>query len=468
MRGGMAKTAWVVSEAHKSGPPVAFVDCGDALFAGVETEPSRVPQLRRKAQAISQAFKLMGIAASGVGKKDLAQGEDFLEGLQLPSVRDGAARMVELGHRKIAVVAGETKESLSKAAAQARPKADFVLGILHQPLGSAQTLFGDEAPVDFLIAARPEGELDAEESRLARGKLPMAQVQSKGRSLLRLDIAFHPADARGPFRLVETREDIEKQRLGLEERIDILTRQINAPGLKEEAKARYREKIAELADRRHRLSSTAPEGGSAPPGSMQARFLPVEASLPELPEARALVDTYHRDISQLNLRWAQENGKDCPAPAVEEAAYLGSESCRECHEETFPSWESSKHKESYATLKTAGRQYDLECVRCHVTGPDRPGGVCRVDKVEGRAEVGCESCHGPGSLHAQNPTAENVVAKPVQTDCIGCHDKENSPHFDFNRYLAQILGPGHGRPLNRGPPSPAPGPPGSRSGQGGP
>ena len=74
---------------------------------------------------------------------------------------------------------------------------------------------------------------------------------------------------------------------------------------------------------------------------------------------------------------------------------------------------------------------------------DKPGAVCRVDKVEGMADVGCESCHGPGSIHAEEPTAENVIAKPVEEHCVGCHEQENSPHFNFATYLPQILGKGH-------------------------
>jgi hypothetical protein len=30
--------------------------------------------------------------------------------------------------------------------------------------------------------------------------------------------------------------------------------------------------------------------------------------------------------------------------------------------------------------------------------------------------------------------------------CVGCHDHENSPQFALEKYLPQVLGPGHGAP----------------------
>jgi hypothetical protein len=79
--------------------------------------------------------------------------------------------------------------------------------------------------------------------------------------------------------------------------------------------------------------------------------------------------------------------------------------------------------------------------------------VCRLDKVAGRENVGCESCHGPGSLHAEDPSSENITARPGQVVCVKCHNPENSPHFDFATYVPKILGPGHGQPpaVKRGP-----------------
>ena len=72
--------------------------------------------------------------------------------------------------------------------------------------------------------------------------------------------------------------------------------------------------------------------------------------------------------------------------------------------------------------------------------------MCRLDKVQGREDVGCESCHGPGSLHAAAPAKANIAGSPGRALCVTCHNLENSPHFDFATYLPRVLGPGHGQP----------------------
>ena len=48
---------------------------------------------------------------------------------------------------------------------------------------------------------------------------------------------------------------------------------------------------------------------------------------------------------------------------------------------------------------------------------------------------------------APTPAAAGTanVAAMMSRYCVGCHNPENSPHFDFALYLPQILGKGHGR-----------------------
>jgi hypothetical protein len=151
----------------------------------------------------------------------------------------------------------------------------------------------------------------------------------------------------------------------------------------------------------------------------------------------------------MNLEWARTQGQDCPAPAKGQAAFVGSAACADCHADTVPVWEASKHHHAWETLEEQGKQFHLNCTGCHVTGWEQPGGVCRLDKVAGREDVGCESCHGPGSLHVEDPSPETITGKPGEKVCVTCHNPENSPHFDFATYLPKVLGPGHGQPAAR-------------------
>jgi hypothetical protein len=86
-----------------------------------------------------------------------------------------------------------------------------------------------------------------------------------------------------------------------------------------------------------------------------------------------------------------------------------------------------------------------------VVGWQKPGGVCRIDQTAERESVGCESCHGPGSKHVDDQEKTSILAGNTAKTCIGCHDRENSPHFDFDRYVKEIIAPGHGQPVVKRP-----------------
>ncbi len=95
--------------------------------------------------------------------------------------------------------------------------------------------------------------------------------------------------------------------------------------------------------------------------------------------------------------------------AGEKPAYVGIKVCRQCHDESktlnqYGIWANSPHAGAVRVLSTSlamkiarkipvkNPRESLKCLRCHTTG----GGKSSLTKEEG---VGCESCHGPGSLY---------------------------------------------------------------------
>jgi len=55
--------------------------------------------------------------------------------------------------------------------------------------------------------------------------------------------------------------------------------------------------------------------------------------------------------------------------------------------------------------------YNYSCFKCHTTGGETEGSwLTGVDGLGTFSEggIGCESCHGPGSLHVDDPTKENI------------------------------------------------------------
>ncbi|MBU8899298.1 cytochrome C [Corallococcus sp. M34] len=455
MRGGIGRAAQQILDARAGSLPVLYVDGGDSLFGESTFPPGQVPQEERKARALAEAMKLMGLSVRAVGELDDARGAAFRQSLHLPELPAGQVKLLDAGARKVGVVSATSGEQLVALSTRARGEgADFVVGLLHTTVEVAQA--AAELPglaANVVVATHTASEFSGEENKRVRAAVPVVALQSKGRSLLRIDLTYSPT--RGPFSPLRAQDDTDREVSALEQRMALLDKDINLPGVDPRLKALKQGKRDELAQRKQALL-TAPPIPTNEGNGFTLRFLPLDPSLPTAPAAQALVTSYDSDVGKMNLAWAKEHGEECPAPQQGQAAFVGTQTCRECHAEAYAVWEKTLHSHAWGTLEQAGKQYHLNCVGCHVTGWQRPGGVCRLDKVMGRENVGCESCHGPGSLHVENPGPTTIVATPGREACLTCHNPENSPHFDFATYLPRILGPGHGKPLDVGQPAKRP------------
>ncbi len=202
-----------------------------------------------------------------------------------------------------------------------------------------------------------------------------------------------------------------------------------------------------LAEMRMRLDAAKRVKGKAlPPGALAA-FRPIGLawSTPTDPEVAKIVAEYDAKVAEANLKAAGE----VLAPAPGQAAYVGQQACMECHDDTAAFATADLHLQAWKALEKAEKTKDLDCVSCHVTGFGQPGGS-NLAHLEGRTDVQCESCHGPGSLHVKNPTRgpnSHIIAQPDATLCAACHTSVHSPRFDFADYRKRVLVPGHGLPL---------------------
>ena len=156
---------------------------------------------------------------------------------------------------------------------------------------------------------------------------------------------------------------------------------------------------------------------------------------------------YYKKVNEENKEPLQADRKPPPAPKGE-AGYVGIEVCSTCHEEPRAVWDKTQHAHAYKTLSDGFKEFNLDCVSCHVTGYDRPGGST-VTFNKSLQDVQCEQCHGPGSLHAAHPEKAKIpVAKPNADVCLSCHHPPHVHAFDAVAKMPEVLGPGHGRPKN--------------------
>jgi len=155
------------------------------------------------------------------------------------------------------------------------------------------------------------------------------------------------------------------------------------------------------------------------------------------------LNRFHAELAGLDFAASQTGfAESLPDDLPKGFAVAGTEACRKCHTEDCDVWQKSNHASAWTSLKTTGSHVDPECQRCHVTGYGMPGGFVSARRSEARVHVGCESCHGPSQGHVAEPTVHTAHFAQAGNHCTGCHDRENSPKFAYDKYWQQIQ---HGR-----------------------
>jgi hypothetical protein len=172
----------------------------------------------------------------------------------------------------------------------------------------------------------------------------------------------------------------------------------------------------------------------------------LDRAAPADPEVRRVLDQVFRRVHQLHSARASSARVAAADPRAASAPrYVGARTCAACHTQAYLWWTQSAHGRAFQTLIARGRELDLDCIGCHVTGFEQPGGA-RIGQLEELMGVGCESCHGPGERHVNNPTPPHreVQRRVPEARCAACHDPAHSDDFDYAERKAALLVPGHG------------------------
>jgi hypothetical protein len=230
-------------------------------------------------------------------------------------------------------------------------------------------------------------------------------------------------------------------------------------------------------------------GNPAKPFDLLYEYVPLgeEYETPKAQEARQpilkLLDHYAAEVkTQDFLKRTPQRPVPVPQNLGQvKLTYVGSDTCMNCHQPDFAVWKNTKHSHAIDALtqvanKPALRQYDPECIRCHVVGFGFHSGYDGKLPTKKLSYVGCESCHGPGSAHALAPNnasfkaamspwkanpgdilpAPHTIQKGIEAMtqqqkaiylrvndmCQKCHDVDNDPNFKFSQNWPQII---HGK-----------------------
>jgi hypothetical protein len=146
---------------------------------------------------------------------------------------------------------------------------------------------------------------------------------------------------------------------------------------------------------------------------------------------------------------------------------VGTPKCMTCHKaktgDQYKIWSESKHAGAFATLASdeskkiaadlglGDPQKEEACLKCHATKAFLGAAVDAKGKYTDEEGVGCESCHGAGSLYRTKHKKDPDLAKAelgliVNLDaaaCEKCHNEESPTFkgFDLEKRWAEIAHP---------------------------
>ena len=121
--------------------------------------------------------------------------------------------------------------------------------------------------------------------------------------------------------------------------------------------------------------------------------------------------------------------------------YVGHAKCEECHKSAYKTWSESKHTNAFKALEDDNNQYNPKCLQCHTVGYMASDGYISRELTPELRNVSCEACHGRGDHHVKLESDEEMTLDKLgmkKTDCITCHDEENSPDFNEEEYWEKI------------------------------
>jgi Cytochrome c554 and c-prime len=467
--GDISRTVQLVAQARAAGP-VLFVDAGSLLYSRVPIPPHLEAQEELKANLLAETYQqALKVDALGLGPADLPRGPKAFDHLRLPRLVSNipelpaaAPRLIEIGGAKAGVFGVIAEGAVvglpladpvaagKQAVARLRGQgAQVVIGLVQA--GSkrdAAKLVREIGGIDLavaglgLVAPEPE-EIAIEPQPIGDGWLIIPA--NRGQILARLDVTLRGpgplADAIGPGAAAARIAVLDKRLAALDADLAAFAADRTADQAFVAQKQQERTTLAADRDRLKAHPLAVPPHGSY----LTLEQIRIGKALACNVAVQDAVSKFYRATGEVNVKAAASVAVEPPPNG--QAAYTGMEACADCHAEASAFWSKTRHAAAWKTLEDRGQQFDFDCIGCHVTGWDKPGGS-NLGHNSTLRNVQCETCHGPGSIHVAKGGLDKpatIKRAPANDLCASqCHTKEHSDTFQLEPYLRDVLGPGHG------------------------
>jgi len=472
--GGLGHLGAWLKKSRVGAPTSVVASAGPLFFMDDKLDAERGDQDRAKAHAMARVLHGLGFTAFAAGANDWADGAPALvalanesgaavitvEGARAPPfetviVRDyGALKVGFVGSGQAgpsAAGATSPEQEVRRGVDEARTQgANVLVALAAVGRGEAKRIADAVPELTAVLVGSPRATGDGNTTAppVERvGDVLVIQSANHLQSVAVLDLYLREAPAAG--RLVKfadaTGLELARERAEIAGQIDDLHVKIAGwqrdPSIAPADIDARRDDLARLEARRDDLDARRPPAT----GSFFRYVLKeVRESLGSDPEIEAQLVAYYKAVDDHNR--VEFADRVPPPPAPGEAGYVGVEACSSCHQEARRVWNGTPHAHAYVALSSQFKEYNLECVGCHVTGYEKPGGST-VTHVSALENVQCEICHGPGSRHLRSPSKQAlIVARPDASTCLLCHHPPHVEGFDPSVKMREVLGPGHGMP----------------------
>ena len=456
-------TALVRAAAGRNGREALLVDAGNFAYPPAATSEKKQAAADLRAEFLARELEKLPLGGSALGDSDLARGPSgvaprrlavnlaqapFVAPSRIATV--GTIKILGIVDPEVAAAAGLSAQEPSAAAqrevARLRASGAEVVVLLAPVERQLARTLARTSGADFVVVGKNVGQGMARAERVGTAYVvaPAEELQRVGR----LDIVLRGkgprlaeeslVDAGGAAQMRDRRADLDR----MLERVDadIARWQKDADSDLAFVAAKRSERD-ELRAERSRMGDGrwhAPTSGSY----FTNALIPIRRTLPRDPALSASMHKLDRAIGAASLRVAE------PPVAAEpgRAFYVGDEKCVSCHKPATRFWKRTVHAQAWRTLVEVGKEAHADCVNCHVTGYGEVGGTS-LGYTKGLQDIQCEVCHGPGSIHVEKRGKESPFAGRLKTPesvCVRCHNEKHSDTFQYEAYLRDVIGPGHG------------------------
>lgn len=170
--------------------------------------------------------------------------------------------------------------------------------------------------------------------------------------------------------------------------------------------------------------------------SLQAQTERIQKTLEEPPPPIPLIKTLGQQLYD-------------EAMATGDYHYVGNTKCRLCHREFFIGRKKDKHDFALEQVIELGYGDNPRCLTCHATGYGIVTGFTSMAETPRLANVQCEGCHGPGSVHVKRRDEGGFLSgtdrpERIQKMCQNCHTERWNRAFhkdDFETVYKKYRNP---------------------------